>query len=68
MDSMSVWRTMGSNYLLSRNIQPEEGLDLKFNSMSIAQAAQYYIDNYHLPESVEELIKDIDSKIEQFYF
>ena len=68
LDSMSVWRTMGSSYLRHRGIEPEEGLDLKFNSMSIAQAAQYYIDNYHLPESVEELIQDIDRSIEQFYF
>lgn len=68
LDSMSVWSTMGSDYLRGRGIQPEEGLDSKFSSMSIAQAAQYYIDNYHLPESTDEIIMDIDRTIEQFYF
>lgn len=68
LDSMFVWSTMGSDYLKSRGIVPEQGLNEKFKTMSLVQAANYYIDNYHLTDSVEEIMHDINRTIKSFYY
>ncbi len=67
LDSMHIWRTLGSEYLKSRSINPEEGLDEKFRSMSMLQAAEYYQTNYGLKESAEELIEGIKRMLDYKY-
>lgn len=68
LDSMFVWNTMGSDYLKSRGITPEPGLNEKFKTMSIVQAANYYRDNYGLTDSVQEIMDDVNRIIEGFYY
>lgn len=67
IDSMSIWETLGEDYLLNRGITPEKGLNEKFESMSMVQAAEYYRANYGISDSVEIIIADINHMIENFY-
>ncbi|MEG1778686.1 MAG: HAD family phosphatase [Oscillospiraceae bacterium] len=67
LDSMFIWNTIGEAYLMDRGITPEEGLNDKFNTMSIIQAAEYYREHYPLSESVEEIIDGINRMIDHFY-
>lgn len=68
MDSMFIWETIGSEYLISRGLIPEEGLNKIFKNMSIIQAAEYYRKNYGLTESVETIVDEVNKMIEHLYF
>ena len=46
LDSMFIWDTIGEDYLRSLGNEPQENLKETFESFSLEQAAQYYIDNY----------------------
>lgn len=67
LDSMFIWDTIGEDYLIHRGITPEYGLNEKFKTMSIVQAATYYQSNYGLTESVEEIISGVNGMIDHFY-
>lgn len=67
LDSMYIWDTIGSDYLRSLGIIPEQGLDEKFKKMSIIEAAQYYKSHYGLLESVEQLVGGVNKMIENMY-
>ena len=54
LDSMFIWDTIGEDYLRSRGIEPREDLKETFKNMSLKQAAEYYISEYKLPDSVQE--------------
>ena len=38
LDSMGIWKTLGSDYLRGRGVQPEPGLDERLKAMSLRQA------------------------------
>jgi HAD superfamily hydrolase (TIGR01509 family) len=67
LDSMFIWDTIGKDYLISRGITPEKGLNRKFKTMSIVQAAEYYRANYEITDSVEEIIDGVNSMIDHLY-
>lgn len=67
LDSMFIWDTIGEDYLIRRGITPEDGLNEKFKTMSIVQAAKYYQSNYGLTENVEEIISGVNGMIDHFY-
>ena len=43
LDSMGVWDTIGEDYLRSLGYEPREKLNEKFRTMSIREAAKYYV-------------------------
>lgn len=43
LDSMSAWDHVGENYLRSQGIEPEPDLDEAIATMSLHQAADYFI-------------------------
>jgi len=67
LDSMFIWDTIGSEYLISRGILPEKGLNAKFKTMSIVQAAEYYQERYGITDSIEDIISGVNSMIEHYY-
>lgn len=67
LDSLSIWDTVGEDYLLSLGIQPEEGLAKKINDMSLSQAAVYFQTEYGVEKSVEEIIQGINDIVTDFY-
>lgn len=67
LDSMSVWETVGEDYLRSLGICPRENLAETFKEMSLAQSAAYYQNVYGVEKSEEEIINGINEIIEKFY-
>ncbi len=67
LDSMGVWSRMGSSFLRKLGYEPKEGIDDFFTSFSIEEAALYYIDEYKVPYSKEELVRGIDEEAERYY-
>ncbi|MFI3253858.1 MAG: HAD family phosphatase [Eubacteriales bacterium] len=67
LDSMGIWASAGSNYLLSRGIIPEKGLDEKFKTFTLKEVVAYYRKVYHLSESGETLMDSVNDFIEKEY-
>lgn len=67
LDSMHVWRNLGELYLLSRGIQPEDGLSARIWPMSYSQGCAYLKEHYGLHETVSEIQEGISRMIEGFY-
>lgn len=67
LDSMSVWDTIGEDYLRSIGYRPRENLNEVFKDMSLAQAARYYQTEYGVTLSVEEIAAGVNAMLEEFY-
>lgn len=67
LDSMHVWRNLGSLYLSRRGIQPEENLSAKLWPLSYEQGCEYIRTHYALPETLTEIQHGITELIEDFY-
>lgn len=68
LDTMSVWKDVGEQYLLSKGITPLPGFSEHFINLSSAQSAEYMISQYGLTISPEDVCRDINGIIEAFYF
>lgn len=67
LDSLSIWDTVGGDYLLSLGIQPEENLTEIIKDMSLTQAAIYFQTEYDVEKSVEDIIGGINGIVQDFY-
>lgn len=67
LDSMCIWDAVADDYLRSLGIQPKENLQEKFKTFTLEQSAEYFKENYGVDMSVMEIIKGINSIIENFY-
>ena len=67
LDSMSVWDTIGEDYLRSIGYTPRENLSKTFQTMSLLQAARYYQSEYGVKLSAEEIICGVNGLLERFY-
>lgn len=67
LDSMSLWDTLGADYLRSLGKEPVEDLAKTFASFTLEEAAQYYRDHYGVTLSVEEILQGIDGMIRRYY-
>lgn len=67
LDSMHIWNTVGTDYLISRGVTPEPGLMEKFKKFSIIQAAEYCRRFYGITDSTQSIVDGINSMAEGFY-
>ncbi|MEH2951690.1 HAD family hydrolase [Candidatus Merdisoma sp. JLR.KK011] len=67
LDSMFIWDTLGETYLRSIGYTPKENLNETFKNMSLYQAACYYISEYGVTLSVEEIMDGVNLMIRDFY-
>lgn len=67
LDSMGIWDTIGEDYLRSLGYEPREKLNEKFRTMSIREAAEYYISQYGVTLTVEEICRQVNGWIARFY-
>ncbi len=67
LDSMSIWDTIGTDYLLSIGYEPRENLNEVFKNMSLRQAAEYYQHEYGVTQSLYEIIAGVNAMLERFY-
>ncbi len=67
LDSMSLWDTLGADYLRSLGKEPVEDLAETFRAFTLEESAQYYRDHYGVTLSVEEILAGIDGMIQRYY-
>ncbi len=67
LDSMSIWDTIGEDYLRSIGYVPKENLSETFKTFSLYQAACYYQKEYGVPLSAVQIMNDINKMISFFY-
>ena len=67
LDSMSIWDTIGENYLRSLGIEPKENLAEVFKTFTLEESAEYYRTHYGLGLSVTEIVDGVNRMIEDFY-
>jgi haloacid dehalogenase superfamily, subfamily IA, variant 3 with third motif having DD or ED/haloacid dehalogenase superfamily, subfamily IA, variant 1 with third motif having Dx(3-4)D or Dx(3-4)E len=68
LDSMPVWKNVGADYLRARGITPPEGLREKLKTMSFRISAEYFINEFAVNATVEELMQCwMDAVAHQYY-
>ena len=67
LDSMSIWDTIGEDYLRSLGIEPRENLAETFKTFTLEESAEYYRTHYGVTLSVAEIVDGVNGMIEDFY-
>lgn len=67
IDSMTIWDDIGSRLLLQKNITPASNLKETLAPLSINQAINYLIKEYHLQESVGQINQQITDLLDSIY-
>ncbi|MBP3939833.1 MAG: HAD family hydrolase [Clostridia bacterium] len=65
MDSMHIWDTLDSAFLMMRGIEPKESR--VFRRYGYFNAIKYFLENYELNMSPEEIRADIMKILEYYY-
>ena len=67
LNSLSVWDTIGEDYLRSLGYEPGENLKEALKNMSLYQAACYYQREYGVTLSTDEIMNGVNAMLERFY-
>lgn len=67
LDTLSEWKNIGERYLISKGKSPEKNLNETLRPMSLEEAGKYFIKNYDITLTVEEIIAEIDELISDKY-
>lgn len=68
LDSMPVWKNVGADYLRARGITPPADLRNKLKTMSFRISAEYFVNEFALNATVEELMQHwTDSVAHQYH-
>lgn len=65
MDSMHIWDTLDSAFLMMRGIEPKESRI--FRKYGYVNAIKYFLENYDLDMTAEEIRADIMKILEYYY-
>lgn len=67
LDSMPYWDNLGENYLKQKGHNPPKNLKEILKTMSLAEAAQYFKQEYSISGTPNEIINEILGLIENQY-
>ena len=67
LDSMIIWKDLGTNMLRDMGIEPAPELNDRLKTLSLRDGLAYCIDYYQLPQTLEELVDRVQGKIRDFY-
>lgn len=67
LDSMDIWRELGTRYLSEHHITAEDGLADVLYSMSLEEGSRYLKAAYSLPDSAEAIAAELIKMIQTFY-
>lgn len=67
LDSMPMWRKVGSEFLKRRGIEPKAGFDDKFRTMTLLQTAKYFNEHYGIKEDEESIVKEFENIVFPHY-
>lgn len=68
LDSNGIWKDLGTRYLNSIGVRPEEGLNDILFSMSMEQGAGYLKEQYDLKTDIPDILSGISGMLKDFYF
>lgn len=68
LDSMHIWSDIGLLFLKNKGVEPPEGIEDEFVKMSMVQAAEYYIKNIDPTATVMDIVNEVNSLVQGFYF
>ncbi len=68
LDSMHIWSEIGLLFLKNKGIVPPPGIEDEFVKMSMVQAAEYYIKNIDPTATVMEIVNEVNTLVQGFYF
>jgi len=68
LDSMQIWETVGIDYLKDRNIIVENNMVETFKTFSMHDAARFFREVYQITDPIEEIMCEINKRVEEFYF
>lgn len=66
-DSLYVWDTVAVDFLKLFGKTPQSDIAKQFRNMDLRQAANYYIENYNIALSQEEIMQGINDMVEERY-
>lgn len=67
LDSMSLWDTLGEDYLRNKGIVPGKNVKETIKNMSLPQAASYFRSACGITDGEEKIIEDINGMAASFY-
>ena len=67
VDSMFIWDTIGEDYLRSLGKEPHEDLKETFMTLTLEEAAEYYLTHYGVTLSVKEIVDGVNTMVEGIY-
>ena len=68
LDSMPIWINLGSTYIKSKGLEPEEDLNEIIFSMSIEQGIAHFKERYGIDQSDEEIMMELQEFLRDFYY
>lgn len=68
LDSMHIWNDLGPDLLRASGIEPEPDLRDKLRVITVREGAAYCKEAYGLPQTVDEIVAQIEGRVEDFYF
>lgn len=67
LDSSIMWATLGKHYLEIIGRRPDAGLTEKLNEMTVPESARYMREQYDIPYSADEIVRQLTRMTERFY-
>jgi len=67
LDSMPFWENVGTEYLKQKGHNPPDSVNKILKTMSLAQSARYFRENYFISQNENEIIKEVIGLIEKKY-
>lgn len=67
IDSMAVWENIGEEFLKSKGKIPPKNLSDTLKTMSFQESSKYFIDEFNLDLSVDEIIYEFNRMVEDKY-
>ncbi len=68
LDSMHIWSDIGLLFLKNKGVEAPKGIEDEFVKMSMVQAAEYYIKNIDPTATVIDIVNEVNSLVQGFYF
>lgn len=68
LDSLFIWKELGRRFIVKHGYTPVPNMDEILFSMSMEQGAAWLKDTFSLENSEEEIIQELETRIQTFYF
>lgn len=67
LDSMPMWRGLGERYLNACGVCPPKDINERISKMSLAEAAEYFREEYGIEKSAEEIAEEVNASVRSEY-